>query len=292
MSARVRIALSVGLAFTTVGCIDRGNASDNGDDQAGEGDAGSGDADAGSGDDQAGEGDEQAGDADDQGDDGAEPDGGDTPPDAECEAPNADVSAGFSVDLADLPAELDDAWGGAYTILDQACTVQSVASAGSVVTTTLGCAGSGDVVHTPSFEISLAEGDVADWTDGDSVLWSASYRQDTELGSGVYRSMRLFSADGDLLALAVDNENLPVSGPLTIEPDDGFCGGSLGDDEGIFALNFAIDGATESVVSGHRGLLEAPAAPYRIELETAQFGPCCHNVKWHRLIVARIADPA
>jgi len=219
-------------------------------------------------------------------------------PQALCAEPDPDTAAFFELDLGEYPVERDDAWGGAYSFEDALCFVNAITldDSGDAprAITELGCI-TGDIENRVMLTTSRGAGADVGWQSASEVRLSASWWDDTELGTGVYRSLRMTTADGALLLAAVDDATLADDrlAPLSATADEDFCGGggdSLGDEVLPFALTFASGDDTVELVGGHHGTLSTDAGTFRIDLAEASIGHCCHHTKWHGLLVQRVAD--
>ena len=215
-------------------------------------------------------------------------------PEALCAEPDPETAAFFELDLGEYPVERDEAWGGAYRFDDALCFVDAVTldDSGEAprAVTELGCI-TGDIDNRVLVTTSRAPGSDLAWNPLDEVRLSASWWEDTELGTGVYRSMRMTDASGRLLLAAFDDESLAEDrlAPLTATTDDDACGGDpLGDVVVPFALTFASGDDQIELVGGHHGTLQTEDGDFRIDLAEASIGHCCHYDKWHAVLIQRV----
>ena len=214
-------------------------------------------------------------------------------PEALCAEPDPETAAFFELDLGEYPVERDDAWGGGYRLDDALCFVNAITldDSGEAprAITELGCI-TGDIENRVTVTTSRAPGEDLAWNALDEVRLSASWWEDTELGTGVYRSLRMADATGRLLLAAVDADTLAEDrlAPLTATADDEFCGEREFDELQPIALTFAAGGEALQLVGGHHGILQTDDGDYRIDLAEASIGYCCHYDKWHAVLIQRV----
>lgn len=218
-------------------------------------------------------------------------------PEALCAQPDPETGAFFELDLGEYPVARDEAWGGAYQLEDAMCFVNAITldDSGDAprAVTELGCV-TGDVENRVIVTTSRAADSDLAWSSLDEVRLSASWWEDTELSTGVYRSMRMTDASGRLLLAAFDDDVLAQDrlAPLTATADNEFCGERSFDEVQPIALTFAAGDDEVEIVGGHHGTLQTDDGDFRIDLAEASIGHCCHYDKWHAVLIQRIRPGA
>ena len=206
---------------------------------------------------------------------------------AACVEADPSVSAAFELELVDWP----DAISAQHEI-DVGCVVESVAD-GPTITTTLQCDVGGEQrVAILKFAAPVLD---EDYVAGEPVQLISRASDLDEIGLGVFQHVEMRSAaDGRLLVVAVRDEVLAAEwfAPLAVEvtlpcgPEQGFDAF----DPLPMQINFEIpEGPELGLIHGHSGLLDGGAGfAFDIDVEDATTDNCCHNIRFHHVLLRRV----
>jgi hypothetical protein len=213
------------------------------------------------------------------------------------DAPVAD--AGFSLELDGWPATQNSMYD-----ITAACTVSAVEVMGDEIVTTLECDDAG-ALRPASLHLAATPEGTPSWGPTSSVMLAYRHLEDTELETGLYRSLSLRQADGTFLVAAVDGDTLTLAGgewlgttpaqhldPVVATEDREHCGWvSEVDAVTPMRVTLELDDESVALVSGQRGVLPLGGQTDRlaVDLAEATVGYCCHYTTWFQLLVRRVS---
>lgn len=204
-----------------------------------------------------------------------------------CVPPDPAVDAAFSLELADWPDATDD-----DHFLDEACTIDAVATMADTVVTELTCDHDGALLAA-TLRVAVSPVGAVTWMPGEGVQIEAARIALNDYGEAI-RYVRMRGAGDTLHLIGLESGDPGVERLMPFVVDAAFpCGEEdPGGEKLRFRLDISLGDASVGVLDSNRGVLPIDDQHvYAIDVGDATSNYCCHYTRHQAVLIRRVATP-